>query len=121
VALRYFYECIGNKAMSDITRSDLAKFTAFLRDEKEQAPRSAYNKFESVMIFLKHHGIDGKSLKIKSHDYPQYVEEEPEIYEQDVLDKFFAECDADERLLFETFLMSGCREQELIYNVTRSP
>ncbi|MFZ0738668.1 MAG: hypothetical protein WAM96_16350, partial [Candidatus Acidiferrales bacterium] len=43
VALRYFYECVGNKAMEDIDRGDLLKFAAFLRYEKGQAPRSAYN------------------------------------------------------------------------------
>lgn len=119
VALRYFYQCIGNKAMSDITRGDLLKFATFLRDEKEQSARSAYNKFENVMTFLKHHDITGKSLKITAHDWPQYTEEEPEIYEQETLDKFFAECDDDERLLFEFFLMTGMREQEVIYATDR--
>src|SRR5258708_30832112 len=119
VALRYFYECLGNKPIKDIDRADMIRFAAFLRDEKEQAPRSAYNKFENVMTFLKHHDITGKSLKIKSHDWPQYTEEEPEIYEQDGLDKFFAACDADELLLFEFFQMSGMRDQEVIYATDR--
>lgn len=119
VALRYFYQCIGNKPMPEITRGDLLKFATFLRDEKEQSARSAYNKFENVMTFLKHHDITGKSLKITAHDWPQYTEEEPEIYEQEVLDKFFAEGDADELLLFEFFQMTGMREQEVIYATDR--
>jgi hypothetical protein len=53
------------------------------------------------MTFLGKHDIDSKSLKLSSHDWPKYTEEEPEIYEQETLDKFFAECDYDERLLFE--------------------
>ncbi|HET9167587.1 MAG TPA: site-specific integrase, partial [Candidatus Angelobacter sp.] len=116
VALRYFYQCVGNKPMSDITRGDLLKFATFLRDEKEQSARSCWNKFANVMSFLKHHKI---KPEVKPHDWPKFVEEEPEIYEQDVLDKFFAECDEDELLLFETFLMTGCREQELIYMTDR--
>jgi integrase len=119
VALRYFYQCVGNKRMADINRGDLLKFADYLRNEKDQAPRSAYNKFENVMTFLKRHDITGKSLKITAHDWPQYVEEEPEIYEQETLDRFFAECD-DERLLFEFFLMTGMREQEVIYATDRS-
>lgn len=119
VALRYFFDCCGNKPMKDISRGDLIKFSAFLRDEKEQAPRSVYNKFESVMTFLKHHDIRGKDLKIKVHDWPKFVDEEPEIYEQDMLDKFFAACDVDELLLFEFFLMTGMREQEVIYATDR--
>ena len=119
VALRYFYECVGNKAMQDIDRGDLLRFAAILRYEKDQAPRSAYNKFENVMTFLGKHDVSGKVLKITSHDWPQYVEEEPEIYEQEILGRFFAACDEHERLLFEFFLMTGMREQEVIYATDR--
>lgn len=119
VALRYFYQCVGNKAMADISRADLIRFAAFLRDEKKQSPRSAYNKFEAVVSFLKRHDITGKALKITAHDWPQYVETEPEIYDQETLDRFFAACDEDERLLFQFFLMTGCREQEVIYATDR--
>jgi hypothetical protein len=41
VALRYFYECVGNKPIKDITRGDLVKFSVFLREDKGQSPRSA--------------------------------------------------------------------------------
>jgi integrase len=47
------------------------------------------------------------------------VEEEPEIYEQAVLDKFFAACTVGERLIYEFFLMSGFRKQEVIYATDR--
>jgi len=119
VSLRYFYECVGNKPLKDINRGDLLDFPVFLRDEKQQADRSTYNKFENVMTFLKHYDITGKTLKIRSHDWPKFVEEMPEIYEQEILDKFFAECDADELLLFEFFMMTGMREQEVIYATDR--
>lgn len=119
-SLKYFYECLGNKALKDITRGDMLNFAAFLRDEKNQAPRSCYNKFENVMTFLGKHDIDSKTLKLSSHDWPQYTEEEPEIYEQETLDTFLAECDDDERLLFQFFLMTGMREQEVIYATDRS-
>ena len=55
VALRYFYECVGNKALKDINRPDILDFPVFLREEKNQAPRSVYNKFENLMTFLKRH------------------------------------------------------------------
>lgn len=50
------------------------------------------------MSFLKANGIRGL---VGENDWPRYTEEEPEIYEQDELDKLFAECDADERLWYE--------------------
>jgi integrase len=119
VSLRYFYECVGNKPLKDVNRPDILDFPVFLREEKKQGDRSTYNKFENVMTFLKHFDITGKTLRIRAHDWPKYVEEEPEIYEQELLVKFFAECDADELLLFEFFLMTGMREQEVIYATDR--
>ena len=109
-SLGYFFGSTGNKPLNQINRTDLLDFVVFLREEKGQAPRSRRNKFANVMSFLKHHDITGKLLKIKPHDWPQYVEEEPEIYEQEILVQFFAVCD-DELLLLEFFLMTGMREQ----------
>jgi integrase/recombinase XerD len=118
-SLGYFFESTGNKPLNRITRTDLLDFVVFLREEKQQSDRSCWNKFANVMSFLKHYDISGKSLKIKPHDWPQYVEEEPEIYEQEILDEFFAACDKNELLLFEFFLMTGMREQEVIYATDR--
>ncbi len=55
-ALAYFRESCPRLFLQDIERKDLLKFCAFLRDEKKQAPRSVYNKFEIVMTFLKAQG-----------------------------------------------------------------
>ncbi|MGA7924541.1 MAG: tyrosine-type recombinase/integrase, partial [Candidatus Sulfotelmatobacter sp.] len=111
-ALGYFQESCPKLYVEDIDRKDLLKFSAFLRDEKEQAPRSVYNKFENVMTFLKANGIRGL---VGKNDWPRYTEEEPETYEDDELDTLFAACDEEERLWFEFFLMTGEREQEVMY------
>ena len=111
-ALEYFRESCHKLFIEDIDRTDMLKFAAFLRDAKEQAPRSAYNKFENVMTFLK---AVGRTKVVKSGDWPRYVEEEPETYEKEELDALFAVCDPEERLWFEFFLMTGLREQEAMY------
>ncbi|MGA7078596.1 MAG: phage integrase SAM-like domain-containing protein [Terriglobales bacterium] len=111
-ALAYFVESCHKLNLEEIERKDLLKFSAFLRDEKEQAPRSVYNKFENVMSFLKAQGIRGL---VGKNDWPRYTEEEPEVYEQEELNKLFAKCDAEERLWYEFFLMTGMREQEVMY------
>ena len=90
----------------------MLQYAAFLRDEKEQGPRSVYNKFENVMTFLKSQGIRGL---VGKNDWPRYTEEEPEMYEPEELDKLFAACDAEEKLWYEFFLMTGEREQEVMY------
>jgi integrase/recombinase XerD len=111
-ALSYFTESCHKLNVEDIDRKDLLKFCAFLRDDKEQAPRSVYNKFENLMSFLKAQGIRGL---VGKNDWPRYTEEEPEFYEQKDLDKLFAACDAEERLWYEFFLMTGMREQEAMF------
>src|SRR6266516_1520945 len=109
--------------LADIDRKDLLKFSAFLRDVKQQSPRSVYNKFENIMTFLKAQGVRGL---VGKNDWPRFVEEEPEVYEREELEKLFAVCDEEERLWYEFFLMTGMREQEVMHcswadvNLTRS-
>jgi integrase/recombinase XerD len=122
-ALKYLQESCPKLNLQDIDRKDLLKFSAFLRDVKKQSPRSVYNKFENVMTFLKAQGIHGLMGK---NDWPRFVEEEPEVYEKEELEKLFAVCDEIERLWYEFFLMTGMREQEVMHcswadvNLTRS-
>jgi integrase/recombinase XerD len=111
-ALNYFTESCAKVYLEDIERRDLLNFSAFLRDEKELHPRTCWNKFSNVMSFLKAQTIRGLA---KKNDWPSYVEEEPEVYEQAELDKLFAVCDERERLWFEFFLMTGMREQEVTH------
>jgi integrase/recombinase XerD len=111
-ALRYFEESCTKIHLEDLDRKDLLKFSAFLRDEKDQSARTVNVKFGYLMIFLKSQGIRGLAKKT---DWPQYTEEEPEIYEREDLDTLFAKCDPEERLWFEFFLMTGMREQEAMH------
>ena len=111
-ALNYFTESCSKMYLHEIERHDLLKFSGFLRDQKKQSPRSVYNKFENVMTFLKANGIRGL---VGKNDWPRYTEEEPEMYEQDDLDTLFNACTEEERLWFESFLMTGMREQEVMH------
>jgi integrase len=111
-ALAYFVESCHKLNVTDIDRKDLLKFHAFLRDDKEQAPRSCWNKFANVMSFLKANGIRGL---VGKNDWPRFTEEEPEIYEAAELDKLLAACGAEERLWYQFFLMTGEREQEVMF------
>ena len=111
-ALNYFTESCPKIYMHDIDRHDLLKFCSLLRDEKKQSPRSVYNKFETLMSFLKANGIRGL---VGKNDWPRYTEEEPEMYEQEELDALFKVCDLEEQLWYEFFLMTGMREQEVMH------
>jgi integrase len=111
-ALDYFMESCHKLNLEDIERRDLLKFSVFLRDEKDQAPRTVYNKFEHAMTFMKAQGIRGL---VGKNDWPRYTEEEPDIYELEEVNVLFAACDPEERLWYEFFLMTGMREQEVMY------
>jgi hypothetical protein len=63
-ALAYFVESCHKLDLEEIERRDLLKFSAFLVDEKDQAPRSVYSKFENVMTFLKAQGIRGLAARM---------------------------------------------------------
>ena len=122
-ALAYFVESCHKLNLDEVDRKDLLKFSSFLGDEKDQSPRSVYNKFENVMTFLKAQGIRGL---VSKNDWPRFVEEEPEVYEKEELEKLFKACDPDEQLWYEFFLMTGMREQEVMHaswadvNLTRN-
>lgn len=53
------------------------------------------------------------------NDRPRYIEEEPEIYEPEDLDKLFAACNEEERMWFGYFLITGEREQEVMFTYWR--
>ena len=110
--LGYFAESCNKQYVEDVERRDLLAFTAYLRDNKELAPQTCHNRFRYVVSFLKWCNIRNLAHK---NDWPQFVEEEPEIYEQEDLDQLFKACDGEERLHYEFFLMTGMRDQEVMY------
>jgi integrase/recombinase XerD len=112
-SLKYFEESCPKLFLEDIERIDMVKFAAFLRDDKEQAPRSAWNKFNNTMGFLKAQGLPRGF--VKAGDWPKFVQSEPEVYEQEELNALYAVCDAEERLWWDFFRMTGMREQEVMY------
>lgn len=76
-----------------------------------RAPRTAANKMMRVAQFLRHYGRD-KLVTVKD---AKVVEKMPEVYSQGELTTLFAACTPPQRLLFTTFLQTGCRMQELMF------
>ena len=110
--LEYFRASCSKAHTAGVDRSDMLAYAAYLRDEAELAPRTVHNHFANTISFLK---WAGREKIVRKADWPSYVEEEPETYEQDELDKFFAACSPEESRLFRFFLYSGFREQETTY------
>jgi len=112
VSLRYFAESCSKLYLEDIKRSDLLRFHAFLRDEKEQSPRSCWNKFLNVMGFLKAQGVNAE---VRKGDWPRFVQETPAVYEKPDLEALYSVLSDQERLFYDFFLMTGMREQEVMH------
>jgi hypothetical protein len=64
-------------------RKDLLKFTALLKKEKKQSPRSVHNKFACLQTFL---AANGLPKLIAKSDRPKFVKQEVEIYEHGELE-----------------------------------
>jgi len=111
LTLRDFLSGCGKSTLEDLTRGDLLQYVKQMRD-KGLSDRTCHNRFEHVLTFLKANGITQLAAK---RDWPKYVQEEPESYEDEELEKFFQACDIEERVYFEFYLMTGFRKKEVTY------
>jgi integrase/recombinase XerD len=104
--MQQFYGVIKNKPMAAITQQDLINFVAYLRADG-CADRTISNRVGEVVTFLRSAGIKDVTLKHK------YVEKKIRAYRADELKAMFAAATPDEWLLFQFFLCTGGREQEV--------
>lgn len=112
LALRNFTDSCSKEYLEDIERIDMLAYAAYLRNELKVSDRTCHNRFQNVQTFLKAHGIKGL---VKTRDWPRYVQEEPESYTEEELQKFFAACTPEDRVFFEFYLMTGFRKKEVVY------
>lgn len=109
--LEQFLQVCGRSYLEDIKRSDIMdKFVGALQDQ-ELADRTIYHRFACLLSFLKANDVKWVTLK----DAPDYVEHDIRVYTHTDVDALFAACTPDERLLFEFFLYTGCREGEVMH------
>src|SRR6266567_5976368 len=108
LALRNFTDSCSKAHLEEIDRVDLLQYVKHLRDGG-LSDRTCHNRFEHLLTFLKANGIEKLATK---RDWPKYVTQEPESFEDEELTKFFGACDAEERVYFEFYLMTGFRKKE---------
>jgi len=110
LALENFTSSLGVKrCMQEITAADLVAFQAYLRDQGLSADTIA-SRYAAVITFLRASGI-----ALNKHDRPRVTKKLVEVYSEEQLEQFFAECEDSERVLFEFFLMTGFRKSEVVY------
>ena len=111
LALRNFTESCTKNHLDQITGTDLVEFRKYLTDA-ELSDRTCHNRFEHVLSFLKANGIE---KLVRKGDWPKFVQQEPESYEPEQLEKFFTACDEEESAFFQFHLMTGFRKKEVAY------
>jgi integrase len=107
----YFLQSCNKRYLDEVTRRDLLDFRAFL-GAKGLKDRSVFNAFQSILSTFRALGVTGLALKT---DTPSFTERAVRAYSDQEVQKLFAECTAEEKLLYQTFLFTGCREQEIQY------
>lgn len=100
------FQKVCAKPVHKITSADLQAFAIAMKNEG-LADRTISNRLGDVVTFLRAHGVKDVSLRWK------YVEKKVKSYRPDELEALFAVATLEERLLFQFFLMTGCREQEV--------
>jgi integrase/recombinase XerD len=118
--LELFQEVCGKRYLSDVNRADVFKLITHYQKKLKSSPRTVFNRIQALGTFFNNCGysVDFK-FRIVGHrkggDIPKYTDPEVDYYSQDELDKFFAACDDEERIRYQFFLRTGCREREVMY------
>lgn len=101
----------GCDFVQDLQRRNL--MVNFIRAMKESGlgDRTQNNLFGAIVTFLH---AQGHPVVIRK-DAPDYTETEIETYAVDELGQLFGACTAAERLVFQFFLGTGCREREVMF------
>lgn len=66
-----------------------------------------------VVVMLQAMRGAGADLKLRKGDWPKTADKQVEVYTPAELQKFFAACTDDERVVFQTFLLTGFRSEEV--------
>lgn len=109
-ALSCFAAWTKKTHVSQLDRSDITGFMAHMVGVDGLDKSTAFNKGIVVHSVMNEHGA---TIKMKRGDWPRSTTKQPEVYEPVVLKKLFAAADPDEYALFQTFLLSGFRDQEV--------
>jgi integrase len=110
--LEEFIEFNRKSLIDDITRVDLLRYKEWLIN-RGRTERTAGNKMLRVSQYLRSlQGLRPGEGLVTTKD-ARFIQGEPEVYTKEELKLFFAHCTDFQRLVFQTYLRSGLRKQEL--------
>ncbi len=107
--LEFFRE---RDSIDAISGDDLTGFVVTLKKEHGLGSNTILHNAVIIAQFLKRHGRSGTT---REPALPERITPLVKVYRHDELARFFAACSDRERALFATFLLTGFREQEVMY------
>lgn len=111
--LNRFGEFFRDRSSIDaISSEDLTRFVVALKRDHKLGANTVLHKAVIVAQFLKRHGRSGITRELQ---LPERITSLPKEYREEDLGRFFEACYDSERALFSTFLLTGFREQEVMY------
>ncbi len=109
-ALRSFQRWTKKTHLVQLGREDVVEFMGHLVKAESLDRSTAVDKGHVIHTVFKQAGAE---IHMKRGDWPRITEQERDVYEVAQLEKLFAACTESEFALFQTFLLSGLREQEV--------
>lgn len=100
---------LEHRLVSQITRHDILEAMGEGRAEGLN-PKTITRRLTVALMALRNAGA---VIQLKRGDWPKVTDRAVEVYETAELRAFFRACAAEEKLLFQTFLASGFRKQEI--------
>lgn len=107
--LTWFRAHCTKHLISRLDRSDI--MALFIAGRAEGLNQKTING--RVITMLGAMRLAGANLKMEKGEWPKTFDVEIEIYEPEEMHPFFAACTPKERLIFQTFLLSGFRDKEI--------
>ena len=107
--LDFFHDCASIDAISG---EDLTRFVVTLKKDHGLGSNSILHNAVIIAQFLKRHGRSGITKELQ---LPERITPLVKVYRHEELARFFAVCSDQERALFATFLLTGFREQEVMF------
>jgi site-specific recombinase XerD len=109
--LRRFGKHFAGQALDAVSVENLNDFIVTLK-KGGMSPNTVLHNVIIVARFCKRNGRSGITRQVQ---LPERISSRPREYTQEELAKFLATCDDTEVALFSTFLLTGFREQEVMY------
>lgn len=106
-----FRDTCKKELVKDIDRKDCLEFMRHLYSIGNEA-RTVYNRIGIVQQWLRLNGITGL---LHGRDKPNFVTNMREMYQPEDLEALFKACDAEERIRYLFFLLTGERDKEVRY------